>query len=66
MNLLRGSIPASEFSQGDRVSMHPATDAWMMGDRYGDVVAVGRKVIRVRMDRSGRLRRVEPNNLMHI
>ena len=40
---------------GDRVEIHPARDAWMQGDRYGTVEYVGRTVVKVRMDRSGRL-----------
>lgn len=45
---------------GVRVQLHPGTDAWMRGDRYGDVVKVGRKFLHVRMDRSGLTRRVSP------
>tara|TARA_R100001530_G_scaffold95262_1_gene66244 strand:- start:215 stop:439 length:225 start_codon:yes stop_codon:yes gene_type:complete len=25
---------------GKRVQLHPATDAWMQGDRYGEIVAI--------------------------
>lgn len=39
---------------GDRVELHPATDAWMQGDRYGEIVKIGRKYIHIKMDRSGR------------
>ena len=52
------------FRVGDRVELHPATDAWMMGDRYGVVVKVGRSLYHVRMDRSGRTRKVSPDNLL--
>lgn len=48
---------------GERVELHPATDAWMMGDRFGDVVGIGRKVVKVKMDRSGKVRRVSPENV---
>lgn len=41
---------------GDRVQIHPAADAWVRGDRYGEVVKVGRTIVHVRMDRSGRIR----------
>jgi hypothetical protein len=47
----------------DRVELHPATDRWMRGDRFGVVVAVGRKWIKVRMDRSNDLIPVLPGNL---
>lgn len=40
---------------GDRVELHPATDAWMQGDRFGIVAKIGRKYIHVEMDRSGRI-----------
>lgn len=45
---------------GTRVQAHPATDAWMMGDRYGEIVKIGNKLIHVRMDRSGKVRRFDP------
>ena len=32
------------FKIGDRVQLHPATDDWMRGDRYGDVVNVRRNL----------------------
>ena len=28
---------------GKRVQLHPATDTWMRGDRYGVIVSVSRK-----------------------
>lgn len=49
---------------GKRVQAHPAIGVWMMGDRYGEVVKVGRKYIHVRMDRSGRTLRFIPANLL--
>ena len=45
-----------------RVELHPATDAWMRGDRYGIVLSIGRKYIHLRMD-SGRRLRVAPTNI---
>ena len=49
-----------EVTAGDRVATHPATDAWMMGDRAGVVVAVGARFVHVRCDRSNRVRRFRP------
>ena len=43
---------------GDRVQIHPATDAWISGDRYGTIVKIGRKWIYVKMDRSGKVRKL--------
>jgi hypothetical protein len=28
----------ADFTIGQRVELHPATDRWMMGDRYGTIV----------------------------
>ena len=52
------------FTVGMRVEMHPATDLWMMGARYGDVVKVGRTKVHVRLDRIPGVRRIPPRNLM--
>lgn len=30
----------NNYLVGKRVQLHPATDRWMMGDRYGLIVAV--------------------------
>lgn len=51
------------FIIGQRVELNPATDAWMMGDRFGEVVKVGRSLIHIRMDRSGKVRRVRPSDV---
>ena len=59
-------LAAMGWYVGQRVSMHPATDAFMMGDRYGDVVKVGKTKIHVKMDRSGKTRQVLPRNLEHV
>lgn len=47
-----------------RVATHPATDAWMRGDRFGTVEKIGRRNLRiyVRLD-SGRLQSFLPHNL---
>jgi hypothetical protein len=48
---------------GSRVELHPGMDAWMQGDRYGEVIRTGRTLYHVRMDRSGRILRVSPDRL---
>lgn len=53
-----------DFRPGQRVQMHPATDAWMQGDRYGQVTGIGRAYVHVLMDRSGRTLKVRPKNLL--
>jgi hypothetical protein len=55
-----------QFTKGERVEAHPATDAWMMGDRYGTVHKIGHKYVHVLMDRSGRVRFFTPKNLMKV
>ncbi len=55
-----------DFDEGQRVELSPSTDAWMTGDRYGAVVKVGRKVVHVQMDRSGRVRKLHPRYISQI
>ena len=56
----------ADFTVGERVQTHPATDLWMQGDRYGTVESVGRLRVAVRMDRSGRVLCRRPDNLLHV
>lgn len=56
----------TRFVVGDRVQTHPATDAWMSGDRYGDVVTAGRRFVHVKMDRSGLTKRFLPDDLLNV
>lgn len=39
---------------GDRVRIAPHSDVFMMGERWGEVVALGPKRVTVRGQRSGR------------
>jgi hypothetical protein len=54
------------FEPGQRVQLHPATDAWMMGDRFGEVVRVTPKFVYVQCDVSQRIRRMVPRNILEI
>ena len=69
------------LNKGQRVSLHPACDEWMQGDRYGEIVGYGHKrqyVDRftkkveearpylVKLDKSGRTRRFHPEALIAI
>lgn len=56
----------ANFKLNDRVQLHPATDTWMRGDRFGTVVAIGRKLLRVKMDRSQRTLSLLPANIMEV
>lgn len=53
----------TDYSKGDRIELHPATDAWMSGDRYGEIVRCGKLLIYVKMDRSGRTRRCRHHDI---
>ena len=70
----------TDYRVGMRAELHPGTDAWMRGDRYGDIVSVSRRsrsyldpsdprnghTFRVRMDRSGRTLTVSERNIARI
>lgn len=54
------------MNKGDRVEVSPSTDAWIFGDRYGEIVKVGRKYLHVKMDRSGRTLKVPPDLIYRV
>lgn len=56
----------NDFRTGDRVELHPATDLWMRGARYGTVIRVGRTVLTITSDQLGRSVRVSPANIGRI
>jgi len=59
------SYQPTEF-EGRRVELHPATDRWMQGDRFGTIlggVANRSGVYYVRLDRSGTTARLHIDNL---
>jgi len=39
-----------EFKVGDRVQLHPGTDQWMRGDRYGVVKSIGKYGVKIATD----------------
>ena len=47
-----------------RVALHPATDWYMRGERFGTIVNVGRKYALVRMDRSQVAKNFRPDDLV--
>jgi len=59
-------MTVADFTPGQTVQAHPATDTWMRGDRAGTVERVGRKRVVVRMWRSGRLLSFLPCNLLPV
>ena len=62
------------LAAGTRVQTHPATCAWMRGDRYGTVVGRTRGYlhdtqvygVRVKLDRSGRTLTFHPDNVIPV
>jgi hypothetical protein len=54
----------SDFRVDQRVQLHPATDLWMRGARYGTVRKVGRKLVHVHVDALNRVLRFDPRNLL--
>lgn len=55
-----------EIQIGNRVQVSPATDAWMRGDRYGEVTGVGKKYVHIKMDRSGRTLKFSPELIYEV
>lgn len=51
------------FAATVRVELAPHLDAWMAGDRYGTIERVTPGTVHVRMDRSGKVRRIALSNL---
>lgn len=49
-----------------RIQVHPATDTWMRGDRYGAVVKLGTKYATVKLDRSGRTVQFVPQWILEV
>lgn len=59
---------AKAFPVGVFVKLHPATSYWMQGDQHGQVVAHVRgkpDVVRVMLDRSGRVVSLHVRNVEH-
>lgn len=66
LQAVRGeTVAIRDFNVGQRVRLHPATDLFMRGVVYADVVKVGRKLVTVEWQR-GPLKsrfKVHPRNL---
>ena len=69
------------MKKGDRVALHPATDEWMQGDRYGTITGLGRsreyrdsfngetvmaRPVLVKLDKSGKTKRFHPDNVTEV
>ncbi len=51
------------FRLGQRVMLHPATDLWMRGARFGTIAKAGRKYVHIKLDALSRPVRVAPDNI---
>jgi len=63
MNTWDRDLTIEDFPKaGRRVEMHPCTDWWMMGDRFGTVTKVDHeaKILHVKLGRSGKTIKVKP------
>jgi hypothetical protein len=51
---------------GDRVQLHPATNWWMRGAKFGTVTKIGRKRVWVKLDATGRTVPIALHNLLEV
>ena len=54
----------ADFCKGMRIEMHPATDLWMRGARYGTVTHVGKAHVNVKLDKLAFVIYCAPRNLL--
>lgn len=52
------------YRVGQRVQLHPATDWWMRGARFGEIVKLGKKYLHVKLGVNTRTIRVLPENIL--
>jgi hypothetical protein len=57
---------AQDFHKGQRVQMHPATDLFMRGARYGTVVRVAKTYVSVKLDKLTYAVRFYPREILPI
>jgi hypothetical protein len=54
----------TEIIPGQRIEIHPSTDEWMMGDRYGEIIEITESgKFRVMLDKSMREIFVHPRKI---
>jgi ribosomal protein L21E len=56
----------TDFPEGKRVQLHPGTDQWMMGDRFGEIRKVDLKtfLVHVKMDVSKKTIKCKPKHIL--
>lgn len=55
-----------DFWPGMRVELHPATDYWMRGAKFGTVVSTGTKYVHVKLDNVSGIRNFVPRNISRL
>lgn len=55
-----------DFKTGDRVQLHPATDWWAKGARYGVVIMIGRVHLTIQLDLLPKPVAVKPEDVVEI
>ena len=53
------------FTVGQNVELHPCTDRWMRGDRFGEVTGLRDQSVRVRLTVSGKSSWFHQDNILH-
>ena len=64
--MIEATMTIADFEANQRVELHPATDLWMRGARYGQVQAVGRKLVSVKLDATNQTVKLAPRNIGRI
>ena len=59
-----GDYTTKSFRESMRVELHPATDLWMRGARFGSVTKVERTKVHVWVDALHRVVAMDPRNLI--
>jgi hypothetical protein len=57
---------AKDFRKGQRVQMHPATDLFMRGARYGTVTRITNTYVSVKLDKLSYSMRFYPRELQPV
>lgn len=65
---LKGHFPMelTDFTVGDRIRIHPASDWFMRGVVFATVTVVGRKALTVKADRMILTFKLHPRNVLEI
>jgi hypothetical protein len=54
------------FKENERIQLHPATDLWMRGAKFGTVVSISKRYVYVHVDKLGCIKRFRERDLLHL